>query len=109
MKMPDNILYIPIQINGGSYDQQMPDLLDRELYVLEDGVLYVGCKDRDGNIKKNVIMGRVCPGAEIRESELHDCELYRPVVKEVYDSAEALEKDIADGKVLEGQLCFFKD
>lgn len=109
MKMPDNILYVPIQINGGGYDQQMPDLLERELYVLEDGVLYVGCKNRDGSIQKNMVMGRIYPGADVVGSELIQCKLKQPILEEVYDSADALEKAIEDGNVLEGQLCFFTD
>ena len=55
---PDNILYIPIQINGGT---KVPnDLLDRELFI-KNGELYVG----NGSGGGTMIIGRVVDGATI--------------------------------------------
>ena len=54
----DNILYIPIQINGGT---SVPnDLLERELFI-KNGELYVGT----GNGGKEMIIGRVVTGATL--------------------------------------------
>lgn len=55
---PDNILYIPIRINGGT---EVPnDLLERELFI-KNGELYVGT----GNGKKEMIIGKVVDKAVI--------------------------------------------
>jgi hypothetical protein len=53
----DNILYIPIQINGGDTVDGKA-LLERELFIDKDKVVYVG-PDHD------VIVGRVIPEAVI--------------------------------------------
>lgn len=54
----DNILCIPIQINGGT---SVPnDLLERELFI-KNGELYVGT----GSGGKEMIIGRVVPGATL--------------------------------------------
>ena len=59
----NNILYIPIQINGGT---TLPnDLLERELFI-KNGELYVGT----GSGKKEMIIGRVVPGAIIENATL---------------------------------------
>lgn len=107
--MADNILYVPIQINGGTDTE--PTLLDRELYVLEDGTLYVGIKDADGTIKIKNVLGNVIPNATIVGASLADCTLGRTVAGEgmIFNSEAELESAIENGDVLEGQLCFFKD
>lgn len=57
-----NILYVPIQINGG---ENVPsNLLERELFVLDNGTLYVGKKD-GSTVKVTTVAGRVIPGATI--------------------------------------------
>lgn len=61
--MNDNILYIPIQINGGSTVPN--DLLERELFI-KGGVLYVG----SGSGNPEVVIGRVIPGATITDATL---------------------------------------
>lgn len=61
----NNILYVPIQINGGG-TKKPSDLLERELYVLDGGTLYVGVKD--GNtVRITEVAGRVIPGATITD------------------------------------------
>lgn len=64
-----SILYIPIQING---DGATPpeSLLDRELYVLDNGTLYVGRKQADGTVVPQTIMGRVVDNAIINNPTL---------------------------------------
>lgn len=63
--MNDTILYIPIQINGGS---DVPDdLLERELFI-KNGELYVGTGDKDN--KSEMIIGKVVPGATIKDATL---------------------------------------
>ena len=66
MSQEANILYIPIQINGGEEgEKSAPNkLLDRELYVLKDGKLYVGIEE-NGAVIPTVIAGRVVPEAII--------------------------------------------
>jgi hypothetical protein len=60
----DNILYIPIQINGDG-ETKPTSLLDRELYVLDNGTLYVGKKQPNGSITVTEIAGRVIDDATI--------------------------------------------
>ena len=78
----DKILYIPIQLNGNTkkgYDenQNLADfagyggLKDREIFVIRNGVLYVGVEEyKDGvgtgKIVPVVAQGRVVPNAELR-------------------------------------------
>ena len=61
----DNILYIPIQINGDGTTKPT-SLLDRELYVLDNGTLYVGKKQSNGSITITEIAGRVIDNASIK-------------------------------------------
>ena len=59
----DNILYIPIKINGGT---KVPtDLLERELFI-KNCELYVG----NGTTTPDMIIGRVVPGATITDATL---------------------------------------
>lgn len=61
--MNDTILYIPIQINGGS---EVPDdLLERELFI-KNGELHVGT----GGKKSEMIIGKVVDGATITDATL---------------------------------------
>ena len=63
--MPDNILHIPIQINGDGTNRPT-NLLDRELYVLDNGTLYVGKRNNaTGSIDVMEVVGRVIPNATI--------------------------------------------
>jgi hypothetical protein len=61
--MADNIIYVPIQINGG--ETVADNLLERELFVLENGTLYVGCKKADGSVEVKTVVGNVIPNATI--------------------------------------------
>ena len=61
---PDNILRIPIQINGDGTEKPTL-LLDRELYVLDNGTLYVGKRQPDNSIVITEIAGRVIDDATI--------------------------------------------
>lgn len=61
--MENNILYIPIKINGGG-DTAPTNLLERELYVLDNGTLYVG-KNNGGTIEVGTVIGNVVPNAAI--------------------------------------------
>lgn len=63
----DNILYIPIQINGGGdlYKEDLDGLLkERELYINSEGILYVGIK-KDGVVEAWTVAGRVHNNATI--------------------------------------------
>ena len=78
----DRILYIPIQLNGNTkkgYDnaQNYSDLAtyglkDREIFVIKNGVLWVGVEEFDENNKGTgkiipvVAQGRVVPNADLR-------------------------------------------
>ena len=62
--MTDNIIYVPIQINGGG-NSEPSSLLDRELFVLDNGTLYVGHKKADGSIEVMNVVGKVVPNAEL--------------------------------------------
>lgn len=62
--MENNILYIPIQINGG---QTVPsDLLDRELFI-KNGELHVGIPGGE-----MIVLGNVVPGATLNGVNLAD-------------------------------------
>ena len=62
--MENNILYVPIQINGG---QTVPsDLLDRELFI-KNGELHVGTPDGE-----MIVLGNVVPGATLTGVNLAD-------------------------------------
>lgn len=65
----DNILCIPVQINGDG-STAPTGLLDRELYVLDNGTLYVGKKQSDGSIKIMEIAGRVVDNATIKNPKI---------------------------------------
>lgn len=71
MDQKNNILYIPIQINGGD-TADVAELLERELYI-KDKILYVGPghigTDKKTNME-NIIIGRVVPGAIIDSATL---------------------------------------
>lgn len=63
----DNILYIPIQINGGEnkYAADLKGLLkERELYINSEGILYVGIK-KEGKVEVWTVAGRVHNNATI--------------------------------------------
>lgn len=60
MSQMSNILYIPIQINGGTTVPK--DLLERELFI-KNGELYVGT----GSNGPEMVIGRVVPGATIKD------------------------------------------
>lgn len=62
--MADNIIYVPIQINGGEATPPT-NLLDRELFVLDNGTLYVGCKKADGSVEVKTVVGNIIPNAII--------------------------------------------
>ena len=64
-----SILYVPVQINGDG-DTTPKSLKDRELYVLDNGTLYVGRKQTDGSVKAITVAGRVVDGAEIANPTL---------------------------------------
>ena len=64
-----SILYIPIQINGDGTSKPT-ELKDRELYVLDNGTLYVGRKNSRGTIEAVEIAGRVVEGADIKSPKL---------------------------------------
>ena len=90
MENNNNILYIPIQINGGT---EVPtDLLDRELFI-KNGVLHVGI----GNGHEMVVLGEVVPNATITDATLNG-KLYLSdtlVVKNLEDV-----KDPKDGQII---------
>lgn len=64
-----SILYIPIQINGDGTTAPT-NLKDRELYVLDNGTLYVGRKNADGSVKAVEVAGRVIDKATITNPTL---------------------------------------
>ena len=67
--MADNILRIPIQINGGG--TPVPNnLKERELYVLDDGTLYVGKRNSNGTISPTIVIGKVISDADISGAKL---------------------------------------
>ena len=68
----DNVLYVPIQINGmdGNTLPGAAQLLERELFVLQDGKLYVGVKDGD-SVKAVSVVGNVIPNAIIERPILN--------------------------------------
>lgn len=84
----DRILYIPIQLNGNTkkgYDenQNLADfaryggLKDREIFVIRNGVLYVGVEEykdgvSTGKIIPVVAQGRVIPNSELRNPTIVD-------------------------------------
>jgi hypothetical protein len=75
--MPDNVLLVPIQLNGnldlpyGSNNAlSIGELLEREIYIIKDGVIYVGAKDSHGNIVPTVAQGRVVPNAELKNPKI---------------------------------------
>lgn len=64
-----SILYIPIQINGDGTTAPT-NLKDRELYVLDNGTLYVGRKKNDGSVEAVEVAGRVIDKATITNPTL---------------------------------------
>ena len=92
----DNILYIPIQINGGT---SVPnDLLERELFIT-NGELYVGT----GSGRKEMIIGRVVPGATIKDAKFEG-NLF--LDKSLIKTKETLPKEADEGQIFfvdEGQ------
>ena len=63
--MENNILYIPIQINGG---QTVPsDLLDRELFI-KNGELHVGIPGGEMIVLGNVVPGATLTGVNLANS-----------------------------------------
>lgn len=84
----DGILYIPIQLNGNTkkgYDnaRNYSDLVahglkDREIFVIKNGVLWVGVEEFDENNKGTgkiipvVAQGRVVPNADLRNPCITD-------------------------------------
>ena len=82
----NNILYIPIQINGGSAVPS--ELLERELFVLDNGTLYVG-KKVGNNVVVSEVIGKVADGATIKNAVLESPTMNNMKVQ-VYSSAEAI-------------------
>lgn len=64
-------LFVPIQINGGDNNNAPVNLLDRELFVIKNGTLYVGIED-DGKITIGPVKGNVIPGATLAGVNLSD-------------------------------------
>lgn len=62
------VLHIPIQINGGDSAPEEQQLLERELFVLDNGTMYVGKKDGTAE----VIIGRIAEGSELKNMTLID-------------------------------------
>jgi hypothetical protein len=62
----NNILYVPIQINGGNktLNELVGELKDRELYVSNDGTLYVGVAN-GSDVEVKTVVGRIVPNATI--------------------------------------------
>lgn len=82
----DNILYIPIQINGGT---TLPnDLLERELFI-KNGELYVGT----GSGNKEMIIGRVVPGATINAPTLVNSTLKGSLILDTTTSGIVMDKE----------------
>lgn len=62
-------LFVPIQINGGDNNNVPVNLLDRELFVIKNGTLYVGIEN-EGNITIGPVKGNVIPNATIANPTL---------------------------------------
>lgn len=108
----DNVLYVPIQLNGNTsygYDksQNVSDLIkyglrDREVYIIKNGVLYVGVTEIVNGkevVTPMVAQGRVIPNAEI----------YNPTITgglKFGDGLVVAEKDLSGVAKSEGRVLF---
>ena len=105
----ENILYVPIQINGmdGNTLPGTAQLLERELFVLQDGKLYVGVREGDA-VKAVSVVGNVIPNATIDNPTLKVPILESATLKEkliigdklIYGPGDTLPANAEEGQVV---------
>ena len=102
------VIHVPIQINGGG-EQALNNLqlLERELFVLDNGILYVGGKGEDEKVTPVTVVGRV-----IEEATIEKPTLVSPTVQTSLILDDSIVKssigdfDYEEGGFVHGQVVF---